>query len=153
MDSKLELKSNIARYINKLINSDKGIMIAKHNFIKGNVYDEYEESLKQSRYKTQKEKMLSYIERQKNYYSVKTDDHFVTGFIIRKNNDIINSMNEMWYEHIKDCGIECQISFFFIKQEYEKYIYPIEFGECYRTQNNLHLIIYTYYRKMLKLLQ
>ena len=32
-----------------------------------------------------------------------------------------NKINETWYEHIQECGIQDQISFFFVKQLFEGY--------------------------------
>jgi len=46
----------------------------------------------------------------------------LTGFILRKNSDMTNKINEIWFEHIKQCGIECQISFFFIYQMYKEFM-------------------------------
>ena len=31
----------------------------------------------------------------------------------------INLINEKWYNHIKRCGIQCQISFNFISQKFD----------------------------------
>ena len=33
-------------------------------------------------------------------------------------------INTMWYKHIQECGIQCQISFHFIKQLFDEYIHP-----------------------------
>ena len=30
--------------------------------------------------------------------------------------DKINELNNTWYQHIEECGIQDQISFFFVKQ-------------------------------------
>ena len=49
----------------------------------------------------------------------------------KKKNVLTNKINDLWFEHIKECGIECQISFFFISQLYSDYIRPIESYECY----------------------
>jgi hypothetical protein len=34
------------------------------------------------------------------------------------------AINTTWYEHINECGIQDQISFFFIKQLFNNDIYP-----------------------------
>ena len=36
----------------------------------------------------------------------------------------INLINETWYAHIQECGIQDQISFFFVKQLFDAYIFP-----------------------------
>jgi hypothetical protein len=33
-------------------------------------------------------------------------------------------INTTWYEHINECGIQDQISFFFVKQLFNDNIYP-----------------------------
>jgi hypothetical protein len=36
----------------------------------------------------------------------------------------IIKINITWYQHIEECGIQCQISFYFVKQLFNDYIYP-----------------------------
>jgi hypothetical protein len=36
----------------------------------------------------------------------------------------IQKINNTWYNHIQECGIQDQISFFFVKQLFEGCIYP-----------------------------
>jgi hypothetical protein len=36
----------------------------------------------------------------------------------------IKEINNTWYQHIQECGIQDQISFFFVKQLFNDYIYP-----------------------------
>ncbi len=38
--------------------------------------------------------------------------------------EIINELNNTWYKHILECGIQDQISFFFVKQLFEPFIHP-----------------------------
>jgi len=33
-------------------------------------------------------------------------------------------INTEWFKHIQECGIQCQISLFFIKQLFDDFIYP-----------------------------
>jgi hypothetical protein len=115
-----------------LLNSNYLYIIPKHPFLKPNIWNEYNESIKQERYAIEKDKYKNYIENQLNNGLSETDDvHYTTHFIIRKKSNMTNIINELWYKHILECGIECQISFFFIQQIYKKYIYPIETYDGY----------------------
>jgi hypothetical protein len=100
------------------IDKNYALLIRTHDFLKGFVWDEYKESMLQSRYRSEKHKYKKYIEEQKNAgLSETTEKHAMTGFLIRNMrnpNTII--LDKKWYTHIQKCGIQCQISFFFIKQ-------------------------------------
>ena len=72
----------------------------------------------QWRYYIQRERYYNYIMKQlKNGLYVNTLYHCITGLLIRnmKHKKIIE-LNQTWYNHILECGIQCQISFFFVKQ-------------------------------------
>jgi hypothetical protein len=114
------------------INNNYALLIRKHPFI-NDVFGEFNESLKQERYLIQKEKMLNYINKQlNNGLKEKTGNHSATGFIIRNmKHPEINNINNTWYTHILDCGIECQISFFFVTQLYIDYIYTFDNNVCF----------------------
>ena len=124
--------------VNDMINnilkiSDYLYIIPIHPFIKNSVWDEYNECLLQERYAIEKDKYFNYINKQLNSGLLSTDDvHYTTHFIIIKNTPKTNEINELWFEHIKECGIECQISFFFIQQIYKKYIYRINTYSGYK---------------------
>jgi hypothetical protein len=112
----------------KLEHTNYLFVLRKHPFIKNNVWDEFNECLKQKRYQKEKQKYFNYINEQiKNGLKIKSNVHFTTNFILRKNNEITKKINETWFEHIKQCGIECQISFFFIYQMYKEFISEIDF--------------------------
>ena len=129
-DSKLKIDMERVKInLTNLINSDKSIIFAKHPLIKSNnVWDEFNESMKQPRYFSQKEQYEKYINQQLSQGMMPVSDiHHVTGFIIRKHGETTNQINEEWYKHIKECGIQCQISFFFVQQMYKAHIYPVEY--------------------------
>ena len=96
------------------------------------VWDEYTLAMNYPKYNAQKEKVDSFMkEYLKKGYSENIENHYATGFSIRKNCKEINQMNEEWYDAIIKCGIECQISFSFIQQTYKDYIYSIPFQTGY----------------------
>lgn len=106
------------------------MILRKHNNLK-NVWEEFDESMNHERYKKEKDKYIKYINKQlNNGLQSSTENHYITGFIIRDNNNpIVKEINKTWYEHILECGIECQISFSFIQQIYSEYIGSIEYDQ------------------------
>ena len=131
LDSKLEKVSE--KFVEKFINiyfiiHNYALLIREHDFLKDNVWNEFNECLKQSRYNSEKDKYIAYINKQKdNGLSEITAYHCMTGFLIRNmKHPIIKNLNNTWFSHIEECGIECQISFFFVKQLFEGYIHPFK---------------------------
>lgn len=131
MDSKLNFVSDnvVLNIINTTILNDTCIVFRKHGYIQGSVWNEYTESINyQERYRIQSDKYKSYIELQvKNGLSDNCEQfHLACGFIIRDmTNPKTHEIGETWYDHIQICGIEDQISFYFVKQLFQKYI-----GNC-----------------------
>ena len=133
-DSKIIVDENkVINMIDTILsNTDYLYIIPKHQFVKPNVWNEYNEALKQKRYEIEKDKYKNYILNQLHNGLLAEDNvHYTTHFIIRKKSKKTHEINELWFKHIKECGIECQISFFFIQQIYKKYIYPIETYDGY----------------------
>jgi predicted O-methyltransferase YrrM len=134
-DSKLNLFEDvILTKITNMENANKIICISKHPFIDGKVWDEYTEAINyQDRYYIEKEKYSNYINKKLSLgFKDKLEYHYTTNFIIRKNTEFCKIINNIWYEHIRECGIQCQISFFFIQQIFKDTIYTVEFSECYK---------------------
>jgi hypothetical protein len=132
-DNKLEIHNNIYE-IERLIDikmSYTPILIRRHELIGPKVLDEYKAAMNQPRYKKQSLQYMNYINNQVSKgLSLETKDHFRCGFIIRKNSSpVVKNINETWYKHLIECGIEDQISFFFVKQLFLNDIGIIEHKE------------------------
>ena len=97
------------------------IAMRLHPWLKPNVLYEYTESLFQKRYLDQRQMMIEYMTAQLNAgLKVEADRHFSTYCILRDmRHPNIATINETWYEHIQACGIECQVSFFFVAQMFK----------------------------------
>ena len=138
LDSKLdELNEHfIENLINKnFINDDKALIIRNHFAIIGNNYNnisvwaEFNLSMFQKRYYDERNRYINYI----NKYLISDgfkeidDYHCACGFLIRnmKHKKIIE-LNNTWYKHIKEYGIQDQISFFFAKQLFKDCIVPFK---------------------------
>uniref|UniRef100_A0A6C0J5X3 DUF616 domain-containing protein n=1 Tax=viral metagenome TaxID=1070528 RepID=A0A6C0J5X3_9ZZZZ len=111
--------------IKYFIEENYALLLRKHWFINNKVWDEFNCSMGQERYRLESEKYKSYIYNQINNGLKDTiDNHSDCGFLIRnmKHTKMIE-INETWYNHIQNCGIQDQISFFFINQLFSNYIY------------------------------
>lgn len=132
LDSKLDKISDtrieylIGTY---MVNTDKALLLREHAFMKdSNIWSEYNESLRQERYKKQKDKMLKYIhDKLENGFKETISSNSQCGLLIRNmKHPIISEINKTWYLNIQEAGIQDQISFFFVKQVYDKYIYDFK---------------------------
>jgi hypothetical protein len=109
----------VENFINKyFIEQNYALLLREHWLIRGNVWHEYNESMYQHRYLIQSERYKKYINNQvQNGLSTETHNHCACGFLIRnmKHKNMLE-INTTWYRHIEECGIQDQISFFFVKQ-------------------------------------
>jgi hypothetical protein len=122
LDSKLEHVSEtfVEDYIRKYFlantntntNTNYALILRNHTFIKPNVWEEYSVSMEQHRYKIQSDTYKKYINSQVDSgLKTETPYHCQCGFLIR---------------NIQMCGIQDQISFFFVKQLFSDYILPFK---------------------------
>jgi hypothetical protein len=70
--------------------------------------------MKQDRYLLQSDKYIKYIHTQiNNGLNEITEHHCACGLLIRNMKHYkMNELNNTWYYHIQECGIQDQISFF-----------------------------------------
>ena len=129
-DNKLELYENAIENLinNELIKNNYAIALREHKFVQNNVWCEFALSMLHERYRKESEKIKNYIYKQlSNGLNETTKFHYENNIIIRnmKHPKMIE-FNEVWYSHIKECGIECQISLFFVKQLFpDNFIFTI----------------------------
>lgn len=138
-DSTLTVKTDeVIELANKAFTySNYDMLIARHPFISAtwppSAKSEFNEAMLQPRYLAEKDKYERYMAEQIQSGLLETDDiHYATGFIVRKNNMEMRKLGEVWYRHILACGIECQISFFFVQQMFKGKIYGIEPYSCFK---------------------
>ena len=146
LDSKVEkvneqfVESHISKYF---IDQNYAILLREHVFIAPCVWDEYIESiLHHPRYRMQSHRYLRYIMGQlASGMSQTTEKHAQCGFLIRNMlHPKTNEIGSTWYRHIQECGIQDQISFFFVKQLFANDIfafseYPYIYREMPRMEN------------------
>lgn len=131
MDSKLGRINE--KFIEGIINDffieqNFALLLREHWFIHNSVWDEYYESMKQNRYKCESDKYIKYINNQIDAgLKDNTINHCACGLLIRNmKHEKIVDINETWYDHIRECGIQDQISFFFVKQMFEGNVHSFE---------------------------
>jgi hypothetical protein len=133
LDSKLEHVSEkfVEDYIQKYFidtNTNYALILRNHTFIKPSVWKEYDVSIGQHRYKIQSDAYKKYINTQvASGLKAETPYHCQCGFLIRNmKHPEVNNIGETWLQHIRMCGIQDQISFFFVKQLFSAYILPFK---------------------------
>lgn len=128
----------VAELVNKVFTlSNYSMIIARHPFISltwlPSARNEFNNAMLQPRYAVQRDQYEAYMAEQIESGLLETDNiHYATGFIVRRNNMEMRKLGEIWYAHIKRCGIECQISFFFVQQMFKGHIYDIEPYSCFK---------------------
>jgi hypothetical protein len=137
LDSKIQVYENeIEKLITELSNNDnKIIVMSKHPYSDkfNSVWDEFNLAISYNRYREEKDKYQQYIENQlKKGFSEKINIHFHSGWILRKMCKKTEEYGEMWYEHILECGIECQIALSFIQQKYIDNIISTEYQHTWK---------------------
>jgi len=117
---------NLAKVRRIIENNNFSFAMRNHYFLKPKVYDEFNESMLQARYAKQRERILKYISKMETRgLAIETPYHLITGFIVRNmKHPETNNICNTWLEHVKECGIQCQISMFFVKQLFD--------GKCFR---------------------
>jgi len=102
------------------------MLLREHWCVSGNVWEEAYESMFQHRYYLQCQTIFDYMKAQiAKGFSPITEKHCATGLLIKNmKHDRTRELELLWYEHIQSCGIQCQISFFFVKQLFEGLIHP-----------------------------
>jgi hypothetical protein len=121
-DDKYKLAENMLPGLAASMRANKSPIAMKlHPWLKPNVLLEFTESLGQKRYFDQRMMMIDYITSQIEVgLKAQSQHHFTTNCILRdmRHPEIAN-INETWYRHIQACGIECQVSFFFVAQMFK----------------------------------
>ena len=135
-DSKLTVfEDRVNSAIEEIENSSKLMAFTKHSYSDRftSVWDEYNLAIQYARYSQQSDMYRAYIERQlANGFSETISIHYCCGFSIRKNCRKVHEMGENWLHHIRQCGIEDQISFQFVIQTYGNYILPLEYQATWK---------------------
>ena len=127
-DSKMEkvsetfVENMIAEYF---VQQDYALLLREHPFINHSVWIELDVSIKQERYRKHMDQYKRYIENQvEKGFTVNTPKHGTCNFLLRnmKHAKTVD-IGDTWFQHIQECGIQDQISFFFVKQLFPECIH------------------------------
>lgn len=126
-DTKINAEERVVEeQIEKMENEDRVLVMSRHKFL-ANVMAEFYEAMCQPRYRRDHDRYLDYINKMVDKgFRLEMPTHYITGYIVRKHCERAEKIGEAWYEQIMECGIECQISFFFVQQMFPDAIYRIE---------------------------
>jgi len=128
LDSKLEKVSEtfVEDFIHTyFIEQNYALLLRRHWYV-DDVWSEYNLSMGQERYRIEAERYKKYIEGQVEAgLSEAPQQHCATGFLIRNmKHEKMIELNTTWYKHIQECGLQCQISFSFVRQLFDDCVYP-----------------------------
>ena len=105
--------------IDILNKSNSCLGIRSHPWLRDNVLYEFGESLIQPRYKFEWAKTVNYITNIiKKGYKLECQMYWTSAILRNMKHKDAVTLNEIWYDHINKCGIDCQISFNFISQKF-----------------------------------
>jgi hypothetical protein len=121
LDSKLDklsetfIENRIRKYF---VEQNYALLLRHHINLKGSVWNEFNESMNQDRYVKQRTRYVSYIQDQiRSGLQETTENHAQCGLLIRNmKHPNMHDLDKTWYSHILACGIQDQISFYFVKQ-------------------------------------
>lgn len=133
LDSKLIINADNAFQLLNTYPKDIAYIIKMHPYLPNSVWAEFHESLFQERYVQLQDRMCKYIQEMLSYgFQAENTNLYATGVIIRNmKHPKTKQIDDAWYTHIQKCGIECQISFFFVNQLFSQYIIPDGYGKDY----------------------
>ena len=126
-DSKLHvMEQDVEEFIKNELKEPAVMLLNSHPTNKTSVWQEYKNAMPSKRYAVNNSKYRSLIERKvKEGMKNTAENHYETGFIIRKSGTLVEKMGEEWLADIRETGAECQITFFFIQQTYKDHVKPL----------------------------
>jgi hypothetical protein len=95
------------------------------------VWGEFEEAMLQPRYAAQREQSASYLTEQlaRGYKNVPL--RHCCGFSLRRQGDLVCRIGERWYSHIARCGIEDQLSWQIVIQDFPDAVLELPYRACW----------------------
>jgi FkbM family methyltransferase len=111
-------------YIRDILYKTSHMRMVTHLHERLSVDDELRDSLSQSRYVSEEDRIRGYLSEKDNAGLHRDCENFLmTGYIFRKMKDSdVERIGSFWYDEIQKCGIQCQISFHYVYQLYKQYI-------------------------------
>ncbi len=134
MDSKMKFTNdeNFKKMLEALLSSDAIVAATHHPLPYKTVWDEYETAIQYEKYAREKDAYKAYIERQLQAGAdPMKPQRICCGFRLMKMNERRKELGETWLSHIRQCGIEDQISWQFIHQLFETEVVVFPYQWCW----------------------
>jgi len=107
------------------------LVLSRHPNAYTSVWGEFNEAMDQPRYACCRERYMRYIQQCLRMGFQDTPLRHCCGFRIQLQCDLARRIGESWYAHIGMCGIEDQISWQFVVQQFPGAIREIPYKECW----------------------
>eukprot|EP00760_Papus_ankaliazontas_P003139 PhM_4_TR11451/c0_g1_i1/m.85410 len=132
IDTKVDLAAaaeRIPHHMSEMLRTNSPVGIRHHPFLGHSVWNEYRECLGQARYARQQGNMLSFINQRLSVGDKAEGEgmhlYWTSAILRNMNHSDILHLNRRWAAYVRTCGIECQISFFFVAQSFPNiYLLP-----------------------------
>ena len=112
--------------------SDRVVAATAHPTPYTDVWGEYHAAIRHAKYAREKESYHRYIEDQlAQGRDLHTPQRICCGFRLMKMTERRKELGETWLRHIRQCGIEDQISWQFVHQLYEDAIQIFPYRHCW----------------------
>lgn len=120
VDDKVTLdESKIELAVKELEENNSALSLMLHPYLHGNVLFEYTESLFNRKYYEEQFKMAQFITEQTDLGKSLAGTNRATGILLRDNrHPDTENINKTWERLTAQCGLQCQISFFFTEKEF-----------------------------------
>jgi hypothetical protein len=107
--------------------------VSMHPRTYSSVWGEFDEAMQQARYKNYEKQYTDYIQHQLQSGYQDVPLRHCCGFSVRKQTEQMRRIGERWYSHIHRCGIEDQISWQFIIQDFPDAVYEVPYKYCWNS--------------------
>jgi len=136
-DNKLQVfDEKVENIIYELDNSDKSIVFTKHPYSEkyNSIWDEFNSSMGVEKYKNEETNYVNYINKMidKGYTETNKNGFLCGGINIRKNNEISKKFGLDWFNNILECGIQDQLTLYFVLQDYIENIKILEYQSIWK---------------------
>lgn len=128
LDSKLWV-TDLPRILSlaSTLTDDKPLVLSRHPTEYTSAWDEFNEAMKQARYISHRGQYETYIETMLRLGFQDLPLRHCCGFRIQKQGPLTQRIGETWYTHIGRCGIEDQISWQFVVQQFPDAVVEIPY--------------------------
>lgn len=138
LDSKIQVYEDQVEALVEQLQADpnKVLVLCKHPYSKpeGNsVWDEYHLAMEYEKYATQSQQNVAYLKQHlANGFSERIDHRFCGTWRITKQGYTAQRFGDEWLAHIRECGINDQISLSFVLQHYQPNILATEYQAAWK---------------------